>query len=156
MFLVYVYDTDESATIFNDPIAKYDIAPKDLLADLVQKYAQYCIDGVTPYPGEDGDKKKQLIREAVDAAKTQEEIVDIIFDKCCVAFNKCAVVVDENGSKEDNLKKVGDALGDSMGGDSSTYAAVATWGRVLESHSIMTIDFPRGMWPDERAEEQQK
>lgn len=130
-YLVYLFCSDESATVMNVPVARLASADITELSDEVMREVYISISKLN----------RDVIDPAVIANWTPQQVAEELWHQYSYLFDRAAIIP---AAHEEKLEKRGDVLLDSMGGDSSCYRAAATFGDMLEDHAVLVIDFPVG------------
>lgn len=146
-YAVYPYSTEESATVYDDPVAyvEHDTPPTELTHEL---FAEVFFNLVVANLKQ-GEEAKYSLQ---DVLKWSDDKIafELHWGDLCYDFDSLALIPFDQ-KLVDTLKAVGSALGDTMGDDSSCYKAAAVWANVLESHTDVLLSLP--MAPDDEPNE---
>jgi hypothetical protein len=119
-YLVYLVSTDESATILNEPVFELDEIPSEITDEQVFDMVVGLL-----------KTNNETLPENI---KTGSEALEWMREEAIYYSEDLLVVVPNTGSVREKLFTVGDALFDTMGDDSSCYAAAESWSNVVRSH----------------------
>ena len=130
-YLVYLFCSDESATIMNIPVARIPSADIAELSDEVMREIYITI------AKENGD----VVDPASIADWTPQQIAEELWNMYTYLFNRAAILPAE---LEQKVEKRGDKLMERFGDDSATYQAAGDFADYLIDKAITLVDFPEG------------
>lgn len=131
-FNLYIFNDSESATLFSLPVLMNISADMEKIDTTQLKEIFSDMDDVHL---DDNTKDILLTIDSWSYEKTAQAFWDVR----TLIFNKAAIISDVH---MEAIEKIGNALLENFGSDSSTYSACATFATVLKGLSLKIIDFP--------------
>lgn len=126
---VYLFFDDETATMMDTPILQVPANTEELTDEMVREILIDCLGH-----SEENEQYLPLV-----AGWDRDKMADAMWSLCTLILNKAALVPQKH---RDTIGKIGEALDDLFGSDSSTYSACASFGRALEGFATRVIPFP--------------
>lgn len=132
-FDLYLFNDDESATIFDDPVlTDVDENIEELSKEQLTKIVVDILK----------DNSEYTSLEEIEDAKanwSEEKLAQSVWDVGGLIFDSAAVI---DSKHRETLKVVADVLFKQFGDDSSTYRACESFATLLKSLAVKIIPFP--------------
>lgn len=129
MLDLYLFNDDETATLFDSPVIQVPADTTELTDDMIRQ----ILLGV----GYEGDGFDVVDEEVM--TWSVEKVAAAMGDVYCLYMNKVALVPI---GEQKTIEQVGEALIKMFGNDSATYKACASFGEFLTEKAVRVLDFP--------------